>query len=324
MTLPRADHATDESTSKDREAQSVDWEIPDPPPLPDAREPKDILRDIQNLTAISNEPEGLKLVREQLYAPRVWLPLAEDYQVSFGGPILVRRPMLEDKFDSREIHGTLMNIEMDAKRKLKERETLPGIVFDIGRLYLSEESRGISAGPEYQPTDYRVILEWTTKAVWLFYEYYRTDADDSVIEFKYQERNILARKIGKEFDSAKILNSVWEWGDGLRAEAIERNILENGFKSSAYIAPALVTFVEDLKSSRRDESEPLSLHRKESSKSSNRSSITKLRMPQVLHYGNQLIDRINEIFRSRGQHRHHVQLQIHHSQTKLPQSIPVH
>lgn len=214
----------------------------------------------------NDEPEGLELVREQLYAPRVWLPLTEDYHVSFGGPIMARGRMEgDDKIDSRGIHSTLVNVVKPATTKLKKPMKLPGVVFDIGRLYLSEKSHGISEGLTHQPTDYRVFLEWTTKAVWLFYEYYRFDSDDSVIKFEYQKNNTLARRIVKEFDSAKILDSVKEWRHGLRTEDIERKVRENGFRSSAYITPA---FVKDLNKSSRKKPEPLSSSlRKESSKS---------------------------------------------------------
>ena len=164
----------------------------------------------------------------------------------------------DDKIDSREIHSTLVNVVKPAGVKLKKHEHLPGVVFDIGRLYLSENSHGISKGLTHQPTDYRVFLEWTNKAIWLFYEYYRFDSDDSIIRFKYQKNNTLARKIGKDFDSAKILDSVEKWRHGLRAEDIKSIIQKNGFESSAYITPALVTSVKDPNKSSRNKPEPLS------------------------------------------------------------------
>ena len=240
--------------------QSVDWEIPDPPSLPKARKPEQILSDLINIAASTgNEPEGLELVREQLYAPRVWLRLTDDYHVSFGGPILARGRMEgDDKYYGWNIHSTLVNVVQPAGVKLEKDKNLPGMVFDIGRLYLSENSYGISEDRTYQPTDYRVFLEWSTKAVWLFYEYYRFDSDDSVVRFEYQKDNTLARNTGKNFDSAKILDSVEEWRQGLRTENIRSIIQKNGFESSAYITPALTPSVEDPSKSSRNEPKFLS------------------------------------------------------------------
>lgn len=258
---PSSDEPNQRNDSPDiaNDVESTGWEVTDPPPLPEAREPGEILNDLQKLD-FTSDPKVLELAREQLFAPRVMLPLARDYateyateyHVCFGGPRLVRGPIdMGENIDSQHIHPTLSTLSRFKKRpSIKSLfSPLPRVVFDIGRLYLKTHDVA-NEGPTYQPTNYRVVLDLKSGAIWLFYEYYDFDSDDLVEEIEFLMNEKLQLRVKKSFDSAKILNSVEEWNNSLTVKTIEDNIKKFGFMSHAYIAPAKSNTVgEQLKSS---------------------------------------------------------------------------
>ena len=230
------------------------WEIEDPPPLPKAREPQEILSDLKGLILIQDKFKGLELAREQLFAPPVMLRLAGDYFVKFGSPDLVRGPMdAGDKIDSMDIHPFLSNIRKDPTSTPGTQRELPSFVFDIGKLYLRDTSSA------YQPTDYRVVLDAATGSIWLFYEYYQIGLDDSTEKVQYLVKNPLEVKLHKRFDSARVLVSVEGWDDDLTVEETERSIRETGRMSFTgnYMTPATTHAVEELLGTPRANNENL-------------------------------------------------------------------
>ena len=230
------------SNPKD-DAESIDWEIIDPPPLPKARKAEEILNALRKLDSTSHT-EVLELAQEQLYAPMVMLPLSRDYYVSFGGPRLGREPMDigegKDKIDTRNIHRTLSTINQPRKPSPKSKD-LPTVIFDIGQLSL-----GTHAGQEftYQPTDYRVVLDMLSRSVWLIYGYYQFDLDDVARKVEFLENKTMKDRFGDNFDSAKLLSSVTEWKHGLEEKTISSNIKESGSMRMGCIAPVLVAEVQ--------------------------------------------------------------------------------
>lgn len=228
------------------DTKSAGWTVTDPPPLPKAREPKEILYDLRNLDFTSNA-EVTKLAREKLFAPQVMLRLTEDYYVCFGGPGLVRAPMkMEKNIHSRDIHPTLSAI---TKPDNPAGRFLPSVVFDIGRLSLKTDDAA-PEGSTYQPTDYRVVLDIKSGGIWLFYEYYKLDPDDLVEKIEFSMNETMEKRVGKKFVSAKVLSSVKDWNDDLNVTAMETNMKESCNEVHAYIAPALSNYVEEqLKSS---------------------------------------------------------------------------
>ncbi|KAG8525579.1 uncharacterized protein KY384_009223 [Bacidia gigantensis] len=254
----QSQHNDKPDNTKSADFQS--WKMTDLPPLPKARAPNEILNDLKAL--VFTDDEGLKLLREQMFTPRVMLPLAGDFYVWFGGPDLARAPLeLGDEIDSRDIHPSVSEIKRPTSIMswLKPNKRLPREVFDIGRLYLKTHD-ATNGGPAYQSIKYRVVLDMFTEAVWLFYEYHELDPeDDSIIKTDFLQSETL--KIGgqKSFDSAMILNSIKDWNEDLTMEVIRENIKESGFMSHVYIAPALSRTVEEhSKSSRQRRTRSLS------------------------------------------------------------------
>lgn len=260
------------------DVELADWGVTDVPPQPKSREPKEIVDDLKNLDATDSE-KCLKLAREQVHAPRVMLPLTSEFAISFGGFRLFRKPMSlgqksKGRLDSRDIHPTLSNItKLKGGKHVGELSSLPfigkhfgmpsslpSIVFDIGRLHLrisdgdrakhtpfyeGTDYRAFMA-PMYEPTDYRAVMDVISRAVWLFYEYFRDDQYGSSEQIPFR-KNSLTKKIGKKrFDSAIALQSIENWDDQLTVEVIEENIKTSCSMSHACIAPAVSRHVEEI------------------------------------------------------------------------------
>lgn len=245
------------------DAESVDWGVFNPPPLPNPRDPKEIINDLKKLVA-TDHGKCLELAREQIYAPQVMLSLAGDFAICFGGPGVIREPIslgqkTEGKLDSRDIHPTLSSIarRKDGKYFGKHsslhfvgkhsgtHSSLPSVVLDIGRLHLRIVSHdNAKDAPMYQATDYRAVMDVISRAVWLFYEYYEIDEDESPVKVPFQ-KNPLTKTIGKHFDAAIALPSIEKWDDQLSAQVVKANIRKSCFMSHASIAPAVSRHVEN-------------------------------------------------------------------------------
>jgi hypothetical protein len=247
----KANSAADQPTSDEQNqrdnsprlvggAKSAGWTVTDPPSLPKARESEEILKDLRDLD-VDNNAEVTKLAREQLFAPQVMLRLAGDYYVCFGGPGLEREPMklktkTKKRIDSRDIHPTLSRIKKPNNPTSPRR--LPRVVFDIGRLSLKTDDAA-REGSVYEQTDYRVVLDMKSRGIWLFYEYYKLNPDDLVEKIEFSMNKTLRRRVGKEFDSAKVLNSITDWNNDLSVTTVEKIMKESCGEVHAYITPAL-------------------------------------------------------------------------------------
>ena len=250
--------------------EPVHWEVDGPPPLPEARGSKEILKDLKDLIPTRDKFEALDLAREQLFAPPVMLHLAGEYYVKFGGPELVRGPMdAGDPTDSRDIHLTLSNLTKPANSRFQKNQArLPSFVFDIGRLYLINKSSA------YQPTNYRVVLDVVTGEIWLLFEYYQIDLDNPAKKVQYLKENILEMKVQKRFDSAMVLDSIKRWDDSLTVEVMEWNMIKTGVKSGTYMTPATVQSVEDLLVSQRIKGETFMVPERQDSHSKGKRKAT--------------------------------------------------
>ena len=224
-------------------AESSGWTVTDPTPLPEAREPEEVLDDLRALPFTSDpKPRAMELAQEQLFAPQLMLPLVGDYHVCFGGPRLARGPMdMAGKIDSLEVDPVLAGVKKSQCIKRRSKH-IPSVVFDIGQLYL--DTHNVANDPSRQPTDYRVVLDMKSGAIWLLYEYYKFDLDGREERIKFSMNKTMKAGAEKSFDLAQVLSSVREWTNSLTIETITHNIKKSCCMSHAYITPVLSSFVE--------------------------------------------------------------------------------
>ena len=250
------------------DAEHEGWGLTDPPPLPSARKPEEILDDLKSLVA-SDSKKRFELVQEQTLAPPVMVPLAGKFAICYGGPSMVRGPMspegtLSGSIDSRDTDPTLSKIVrfsngdrsiqilqlliqiLQLRALGRKYRSLPLVVFDIGRLYLKKPASKEKETFTYQPTDYRAVMDRDSKAVWLFYEYYEVDEDESTTKVPFRLNSPLAKYTGHEFDSAIVLRSIEQWDDELTDPIIKKTITESCFMSGVHLAPTLIGSVQDL------------------------------------------------------------------------------
>lgn len=110
------------------------------------------------------------------------------------------------KIDTRAIHLTLSGITKPNGKWLSKASDVPQVIFVIGRLIIKSDA----TTPErvYQPTDYRAVLDLSTEAIWLLYEYYQFDPDFKAEMVEFCMNKTLEERVNQTFDTVKILDSI--------------------------------------------------------------------------------------------------------------------
>ncbi|MCJ1461646.1 hypothetical protein MMC07_000243 [Pseudocyphellaria aurata] len=213
-------------------------------PVPKTRA-DDILNRLKKLHLTSEDLKNL--YPEKRRGPVVMLPLAGDYYVSFGLPRLAREPVDwgtgPTKIDTHDIHPFLSAIKRTEGSLRGLGSDVPKVVFDIGRLHIKLKATAPN-GDAYEPCYYRVLLDMVTRAIWLCYEYYQYDPDLQEEKVDFCMNEVLEERVDCAFDTAKILDSITEWTDGLKPATIEKNMRESGAMARAHLTAFLYAELE--------------------------------------------------------------------------------
>lgn len=176
----------------------------------------------------SDEPSLEELTRLKLYAPSVMVPLAKNeeiqYYICFGGREAARKPISMDGIDTRDIN----DIYMATESKSSNNVMTPKYVFEIGRLFF-QTANNTEETTKYSPTDFRFVVNAENGVVWLFYEYYQFDYEETEREERFRMDPTLSSRLHQEFDSVIVLDSIKKWDEHLKVETIEESMNHNAF-----------------------------------------------------------------------------------------------
>lgn len=171
----------------------------------------------------SDESSLEELTRLKLHAPSVMVPLAKNeelqYYICFGGREAARKPNSMAGIDARDINDIYMATKSESPKDIM----MPKFVFEIGRLFF-QTANDTKEATKYRPTDYRLVVNADNGAVWLFYEYYQFDFEETEREERFKMDPTLFSRLHREFDSTIVLDSVKKWDDLLTVEIIEESM----------------------------------------------------------------------------------------------------